>query len=439
MWDTIKRGEIWSGRITNKRKDGTYYEEDATISPVRDATGEIVNFVAVKRDVTHEVQLEAQFQQAQKMEGIGQLAGGVAHDFNNILTSILLQTEMARTVANLPDEVLRALREISADAERAASLTRQLLLFSRRQVMQQREVDLNEIVTNLAKMLQRIIGEDVRMQLNLHPGPLMTHADSGMLDQVLLNLVVNARDAMPEGGRLLIETGEKSFSPAEAAVHPDTPPGRKVFLSVTDTGSGIPPENMARIFEPFFTTKATGKGTGLGLATVFGIVKQHGGSFSVESEVGQGTTFQIFLPASEASGQAEDDAPAKPKPRGGTETILLVEDELGVRLLARAVLERAGYKVLEAAHGVEAMGVWEQHQDSISLLLTDMVMPEGVSGRELGARLQKLKPALRVIFTSGYSSDIAGRELSLKPGQNFIQKPFSTHQLLETVRQCLDA
>jgi CheY-like chemotaxis protein len=268
---------------------------------------------------------------------------------------------------------------------------------------------------------------------------LLTRADAGMLDQVLLNLVVNARDAMPGGGLLIIETGEKIITPPEAALLPDARPGRHVCLRVTDSGTGIAPEILPRIFDPFFTTKAPGKGTGLGLATVFGIVKQHGGSLVVESEVGRGTTLQVFLPATEAAALVPAASLQKSKPRGGTETILLVEDESGVRRLTRTVLERAGYQVLEARDGVEAQRIWQQHQHDIKLLLTDIVMPEGVNGRELAARLRLLNPKLRVVFTSGYSADIAGQELALQPGQNFLQKPAMPDQILETVRRCLDA
>jgi CheY-like chemotaxis protein len=313
-----------------------------------------------------------------------------------------------------------------------------LLAFSRRQIMQTRQVNLNEIVTSLTKMLQRILGKDVRLLLNLHPGVLPTRADPGLLDQVLLNFIVNARDAMPDGGQLTIETGERTFTEAETSALPDTLPGRYVCLRVTDTGCGIAPENLPRIFEPFFTTKEPGKGTGLGLATVFGIVKQHNGSVAVESEVGRGTTFQVFLPATEGAIASADEITAKPNPRGGTETILLVEDEPGVRLLLRTMLEKHGYQVLEAAHGVEALRIWEHYSGPIHLLLTDIVMPEGISGRELAARLLQRAPQLRVIFISGYSADIAGRELVLQEGQNFLQKPCLADHILETVRKSLD-
>ena len=416
--------------------DGTVL--DRASSPVRDKTGRYYGRIWIFRDMTEQRKLEEQLRQSQKMEAIGQLAGGVAHDFNNILTSIMMQAEMFNTEEHVSSELQEAFQQIREDSKRAANLTRQLLQFSRRQVMQPRVVDLNEIVTHLAKMLQRIIGEDVRMQLHLHPTPLLTYADAGMLDQVLMNLTVNARDAMPEGGQLIIETGEKDFTPEESAAFPDTKPGRHVCLRVTDTGDGIAPENLPHIFEPFFTTKGPGRGTGLGLATVFGIVKQHHGRVAVESTVGKGTTFLVFLPVNETAPQDGARENEKPKPRGGTETILLAEDERAVRRLIRITLERAGYQVLEAANGVEAMRLEAQHSGPIHLLFTDIVMPEGISGRELASRMQARNPRLKVIFTSGYSPDIAGQELSPQEAQHFIQKPCLSSQLLETVRQCLD-
>ena len=406
--------------------------------PIFGAEGEVLRIVGLAEDITGPRQLEEQFRQSQKMEAFGQLAGGVAHDFNNILAVIMMQVELTGLSKNLPEEVQDDLRQILASAERAADLTRQLLLFSRKQVMQPRKLDLNELVTSLDKMLQRVIGEDVRLQLNLHPRPLFIRADAGMLDQVLMNLVINARDAMPGGGQIVIETSEKTFTAAEAAAIPDAAPGSHVCLRVTDTGGGMPPEILAHIFEPFFTTKEPGKGTGLGLATVFGIVKQHNGALTVESEVGQGTMFRIFLRAQEVTAQARAQESLKTQPLGGAETILLAEDEPSVRMLTRIVLERAGYRVLEAAHGVEALQIWEREAPTIQLLLTDLVMPEGLSGRALAARLQTNKPGLRVIFTSGYSAEIAGRELALQEGQNFLQKPASAPHILETVRRCLD-
>lgn len=297
---------------------------------------------------------------------------------------------------------------------------------------------MNEVVTSLAKMLQRIIGEDVRLQLHLHATPLMTRADEGMLGQVLLNLAVNARDAMPKGGQMLIETAEKTVDESLARLNPDAAPGRYVCLIVSDTGCGIPPEVLPRIFEPFFTTKEPGKGTGLGLATVFGIVKQHHGLLKVDSKPGQGVNFQIFLPAGIATAAELPGAEARPKPREGTETIFLVEDEWAVRTLTRAILTRYGYKVLEAPNGIEALKLWQVHRGTVALLVTDLVMPEGLSGQELARRLQADQPRLKVIYISGYSAEIAGQDLQLRSGDNFVQKPFSPDQLLGAIRHSLD-
>jgi CheY-like chemotaxis protein len=259
-----------------------------------------------------------------------------------------------------------------------------------------------------------------------------------MLDQVLMNLAVNARDAMPKGGRLLIETSEKVVDENVARLNPDALPGRYACLSVSDTGCGIPPEALSRIFEPFYTTKGPGKGTGLGLATVFGIVKQHQGWIKVDSKPDQGSNFQIFLPVSKIKPEASAHAAAQPKPRGGTETILLVEDELAVRTLTRAILERHGYKMLEATNGVEALDLWREHRGTVALLLTDLVMPAGMSGQQLARQVQTEKPALKVVFISGYSADLAGHELQLRHGENFLQKPFTPDQILRTIRQSLD-
>jgi PAS domain S-box-containing protein len=404
--------------------------------PIADAEGNVLRIVGTATDITEQRRLEEQFRQSQKMEAVGQLAGGVAHDFNNILAAIMMQVQLAEMTPDLPEEVRQLHDDIRGSAERAAHLTRQLLAFSRRQVMQPRHLDLNEVVTSITKLLQRTVGEDIQLQLHLASTPLQVHADAGMLDQVLLNLVVNARDAMPDGGRIVIETGTTVLSGDAIRNGTELPEGRYVHLRVRDNGCGIPPELLPRLFEPFFTTKQPGKGTGLGLATVFGIVKQHRGSVDVTSSVGHGTTFEILFP----EGQVRPDLQAAPQPvaRGGTETLLLVEDEPIVRMLIRAVLERAGYRVLEASTGVEALRVWEQHRDSIDLLFTDIVMPDGMNGRALAARIRSDRPGLPVVFTSGYSAEIAGRELTLEKGQTFLQKPASRSLLLETLRTTIE-
>lgn len=436
MWEVLRRGDVWHGHFINKRKDGTLFEEDAAISPVRDNAGAITNYVAIKLDVTREMALQARLRQAQKLEAIGQLAGGVAHDFNNVLAVILMQADQALEEA--ADSPLRAsLLDIKHAAERAASLTRQLLLFSRRQVMQEVALDLNEVVTNLAKMLRRILGEDIQLRIDLHGKPLWIRADAGMIDQVLMNLSVNARDAMPSGGRLTVATDACPVDVIPPQGHARAPEVRYCRLIISDSGCGIAPDVLPKIFEPFFTTKAPGKGTGLGLATVYGIVEQHKGWLEVASEVGRGSTFQVFLPlmAGEAGKSAEGTAPARMA--GAGQTILLVEDDVEVRRSTRTVLERHGYVVLEAGHGREALAVVDRVSRRIDLLLTDMVLPEGMNGRDVANAVRGLIPRLKVVFMSGYSPDLAGRSLGLEPGEAFVQKPFAFDVLLATLGRSL--
>ena len=348
----------------------------------------------------------------------------------------MMQASDAAGVEGTPAYVQDALADIEIAAERGASLTRQLLAFSRRQIMQLRTIDLNAVVTSLAQMLRRILGADVRVEVDLDPSALLTNADPGMMDQVLMNFAVNARDAMPDGGHLRIATTARVLDEHEARSMIDTAAGRYVCLHVTDSGCGIPPENLRRIFEPFFTTKDPGKGTGLGLATVFGIVKQHHGVVQVASEVGRGTTFTVMLPASEADEIAAPKPGAPTRPRGGTETILVVEDDPQVRKLMCVLLERRGYRVLDAGTGAEALSLWDSEHGA-HVLLTDIVMP-GMSGRELAMRLKQRDPRLKVIFISGYSAELAGRDLILQEGENFLQKPCPPDIVLETVRRCLD-
>jgi len=320
-----------------------------------------------------------------------------------------------------------ATEHIVEAAERAAGLTRQLLAFGRRQVMQPQDVDLNLLVASLAKMVKRVLGEDIDLQLQLSARPLAIHADAGLIDQVLMNLVLNARDAMPSGGMLRIDT----FARASAA-------GDHAVVRVVDTGTGIPDDSLPRIFDPFYTTKEAGKGSGLGLATAFGIIAQHGGRIDVSSRVGLGTTFEVVLPATTRKTEPPPAKIEQPAPTGGTETILLVEDEPAVRMLTRIVLQRGGYRVIEAASGAEGWRAFEKAGGKIDLALTDVVMPEGMSGRELADKLLSVRPDLRVIFTSGYSADFSGRELALKNRQSFLQKPATPKEILDAVRRTLD-
>jgi len=439
MWEVLGRGETWSGHFINRRKDGVIYEEEATVSPVRSAAGTIVNFVAVKRDVTREIQLEAQFRQAQKMEAVGQLAGGVAHDFNNILAVIQLQAGLMKAQEDLSPEQLESASEIEKAAERAANLTRQLLMFSRRQTMQARDLDLNQSINEMTKMLRRTLGEDIRLQFKFAIQPLFIHADAGMMDQVLMNLAVNARDAMPKGGQLVIETSAVDLDEVTAAQTPPARPGSFVCLSVGDTGCGIPPEILPRIFEPFFTTKEVGKGTGLGLATVYGIVQQHQGWIMVHSEVGRGTTIRVYLPRLARMSAQKPGPPALPPPRAGHETILLVEDDASLRASMHKTLSQLGYHVLEASNSIGALEVWKPNRDRIHLLLTDLVMPGEMTGKDLGERLLKENPRLKVIYTSGYSAKVADGTFPLEDGINYLAKPFMAEKLAQTVRQNLDA
>ena len=438
LWGTLERGERWEGHFINRKKDASLYEEDATITPVRDAAGTIVNYVAIKRDVTREMQLEAQFRQSQKMEAIGLLAGGVAHDFNNLLAVIQMQTDLLNFGGGLSQAQTQSIKEITTCVERATDLTRQLLLFSRKEVFQPGPLDLNEAIQSTIKMLKRIIREDIEMQFKFAAGPLPLLANRGMLNQVLLNLAVNARDAMPNGGRLLIETSTADFDELATAQSTNARLGAYVCLSVSDSGCGISPDILPHIFEPFFTTKAIGKGTGLGLASVFGIVQQHHGWVNVYTEAGRGTMFRIYLPR--MVGEAIDEMAPNPSPplRGGTETILLVEDEPALRLAVHQALSQLGYVVFEAASGVKARVVWRAHQHDIDLLLTDLMMPDGLSGKDLADGLMKEKPSLKVTYMSGYSAEVVGKDFPLQEGIHFLNKPFSIQQLARTLRTCLE-
>ena len=384
-------------------------------------------------------QLEAQLQQAQKMDMIGQLAGGIAHDFNNLLTVINGHSSLLLDKPDLPPRFVNSIKEIFVAGGRAAGLTRQLLIFSRKDQSDSRPVDLNEIIVEISTMLRRMIGEHIRLDLDLARGLPPILADAGMIEQVLLNLVVNARDAMPKGGSLVISTGAAEITAADGPRHPAAMPGPHVCLGVRDAGSGIAPDILPRIFEPFFTTKALGKGTGLGLSTVFAITRQHHGWVEVESEVGLGTVFRVYLPVAPAEARV---TPVAPRETGlalpGRETILLVEDEASVREFASIVLQMHGYKVLQAASGVEALETWEWHGEKISLLLTDLVLPDDITGPELAEKLRARRPDLKVLFCSGYNPETASQILSAHPGFTFLRKPYQPRTLARAVREMLD-
>jgi signal transduction histidine kinase/ActR/RegA family two-component response regulator/HAMP domain-containing protein len=390
-------------------------------------------------DTTERLNLEAQLRQAQKMESVGQLAAGVAHDFNNMLTIIQGHSSSLLAKTDLADEISDPIQSVYFAAERAASLTRQLLMFSRKNIMQPRPLDLREIVGNMTKMLHRLIGEDISLKFNPPDELPIVHGDSGMMEQVVMNLSVNARDAMPRGGVLQISLESVHLDETYIATHPEAHTGGFVRLRVSDTGVGMDVNTLAHIFEPFFTTKEIGKGTGLGLATVYGIVKQHDGWLEVASEPGQGTTFDLFFPAGDemAATARREAAPAALVP-GGTETILIVEDEPVLREMARTILQNCGYRILEASSGNDALKVWNQRTSRIDLLLTDMVMPDGVSGLDLAERLVFHQPGLKIIFTSGYTAQEISPEVLARTRARFLQKPYAHASLAKIVRDSLD-
>ena len=390
-------------------------------------------------DITERLSLGAQLRQAQKMESIGQLAAGVAHDFNNMLTIIQGHSSSLLSRPTLPPEVVDSVQAVYFAAERAAGLTRQLLMFSRKNVMQPELLDLQKVVGNMSKMLEHLLGETIALEFQPAVENSFVHGDGGMIEQVVMNLSLNARDAMPRGGRLTIGVETVDLDATFIETHPQAHAGRFVRLRVTDNGIGMDSATLGRIFEPFFTTKDIGKGTGLGLATAYGIVKQHEGWLEVNSEPGKGSTFDVFLPASgKVPDFAEENAAAAAPVVGGSETILIVEDEPVLRSMARDILEECGYRILEASSGREALDVWNQRAKEIDLLLTDMVMPDGISGTDLAEKLQASQPRLKIVFTSGYTANEVNQEMLNRTGASFLSKPYTQAELAKTVRDCLD-
>jgi two-component system cell cycle sensor histidine kinase/response regulator CckA len=432
----LRRGQTIAGiERQRRRKDGTLIDVALWNAPQQDADGDVIGGISVIADMTDRRRLEEQFRQSQKMEAVGRLAGGVAHDFNNLLTVISGYTQMLLDAME-PNNAMRSqVEEIGHASESAASLTNQLLAFSRRQIVTPQVLNLNTLVSGMDKMLHRLIGEDVELVTVLAPQLPNVKVDACQFQQVLMNLAVNARDAMPKGGALTIETETAELE----ELSPDgVPPGQYVVLSVRDTGKGMPEDVRMRVFEPFFTTKGRGKGTGLGLSTVYGIVKQAGGEITVASQPGGGTTFRIFLHALDQAAAATADWNSTPERKRGTETVLLVEDEAGLRKLIRDLLQGYGYTVLQASDFREALEWCQTHSGPIHLFLTDVVMP-GMSGHDLATRVTRLRPRLKVLYMSGHTDHAAFEGGLLESGITFLRKPFTPETLLSKVRQVLDA
>jgi two-component system cell cycle sensor histidine kinase/response regulator CckA len=437
LWTTISAGKVWRGRLVNRRKDRSRYTVDATITPVRGENGRIVNYVSLQREVTHESHLEEQYRQLQKMEAIGQLTAGIAHDFNNLLTVINGFAELLQARLLASDPGYEMVGKILGAGQRGTDLVRQLMTFSRKQPIKSQIVHLNQVVAETEKMLQRTIGEHINLTTCLMPDLWPVEADQAQIEQVIVNLAVNARDAMPHGGKLIVETANVVLDEDYVSGHLQAQPGEHVLLAVSDTGVGMTQEMKARLFEPFFTTKEHGKGTGLGLATVYGIVKQSRGSIWVNSEEGMGTTFKIFLPRARKAAQPLPSLKTDERIPFGDETILLVEDDGAVRDLARLLLQDQGYTVLVAGDGQEAMRLAEDHSGPINLLLTDLVLP-GMGGVVLTEQMSQVRPELRTLLMSGHTQKASVRPGTPESGGAFLQKPFGSAELSRRVRAVLD-
>lgn len=428
VWATILEGRVWSGRFTNRRKDGSVYETEGTIAPMHDETGKLTGFVSAWHDITERLRLESELRQAQKMESVGRLAGGVAHDFNNLLTVITGYSELLDAALKPVDSLYPYVKEIRTAGDRAASLIKQLLAFSRKQLRRPVVLDLNQLVGDTQDMIRRLVGEDIVVEIRQTRDLLLVSVDPAQITQILMNLAANARDAMPLGGRLIIRTGK--FMTAERA--------SSVLLAVTDTGEGIPEEVRQHLFEPFFTTKEPGRGTGLGLSSVYGIVRQSEGRIEVQTEPGKGTTFSIYLPAIDPSSAIE------PAPRTlsgaargrASGTVMVVEDQDEVRRLIVAVLEAEGFTVLEAAGGDAALALSLRHSETIHLLITDLIMP-GMTGKQVAGLLVPMRPGMKVLYISGYSGDVLTRRGVWEPDFPYLSKPFTPQALSARVHEVL--
>jgi PAS domain S-box-containing protein len=438
LWQTIKSGRVWTGRIVNRKKDGTYYEAEGTISPIHHFSGKLTGFVSARHDVTELLQLESQLRQAQKMESIGRLAGGVAHDFNNLLTVVSGYGEMLRKSLHASDPRQRYVDGIRKAAASAASLTQQLLAFGRKQIIQPRAVDLNRLIADAIELLRRLLGEDIELLTMLDPSLGRVVMDPEQTIHILMNLATNARDAMPDGGSLMVRTSNVAAAEIPPMAHIE---GQAVRLSVIDTGVGMDEETQQHIFEPFFTTKEKGRGTGLGLSTVYGIVQQSGGWLEVHSETGNGTAFHLYFPRTEipalpVSGEYAQKAVADPESLEGSETILVVEDVLEIRTLMTQILEQSGFRVLSAANGDEGLRRARDYQGHIDLLVTDVIMP-GMTGKQMADQLLVNRPGTKVLYTTGYSWEVIADRGVLDLGVPYLPKPFTPDNLVAKVRQVL--
>ncbi len=437
LWSTISSGRVWNGRIVNRRKDGTEFIEDCVIAPVRNAAGETRNYVAVKRDITNDLALQQHLAESQRLDSVAVLAGGIAHDFNNLLTVVLSCADILRTSPEGKGPNADVIDEIHVAGQRARDLTRQLLAFARRQVIEPIPLDLNKTVVDGERLLRRVLNEDIAIVVKLGVDLWTVRCDPAQIEQVLLNLAVNARDAMPNGGKLVVETANVEVDEARATLFSGIRPGPHVLLAVQDTGAGMTPEVKARAFEPFFTTRPVGKGTGLGLATVHGIVRQSGGFIRIESEPAWGTRFEILFPRT-AEAVARPSPSAASSAAGGSEAILVVEDDPHVRRITVRALEASGYEVLVASEAEAALHIVSDRSRRIDLLVSDVVMP-GMDGPQLADAVREHRPDVRVLFVSGHAHEVLAHR-GIEPGRvQLLDKPYTTGSLLARVREVLDA
>jgi len=435
MWSTVLAGHVWHGHFVNRKKDGTTYEEDATISPMRDASGKIVSFVGVLRDVTEQIALEAKLRQSQKMEALGTLAGGVAHDFNNLLTAILGHANLLKVAARSDEGTLDSIAVIEKAAERAADLTRQLLGFARPTRLESSRVDLHDSIDTVVRLLSRTLEKNITLVKHLRAPRPDVIGDPGQIEQVLLNLAVNARDAMPEGGELLFETGSIEIKADEGLWAMQIPPGDYVVISVADTGMGIPTQIQHRIFEPFFTTKAPGKGTGMGLATAYSIIAEHKGTIQMRSQPGLGTTFKIYLPLAAPATQGKGTLQGL-EPVAGVGTVMVVDDEELVRETAADMLRRLGYSAVTFASGPEAIAYYAQSMAGVDLVLMDLAMPE-MDGSKCFLSLRALNPQVKALLMSGFAPGNVIEAILSEGILGFVGKPFSLADLSIKVAKAL--